>query len=338
MITCKIEKVSECLNQDAGSGYVAVRVSATIMDRPRNSKGSGPGYGIWRSEDPVLITRKSNNVKQQTIAIIDDLAKREKELNQAGAQGMRLLPNQVAVLRSWSGGISIDGYVALFERTPGAHFDYKVIDVVERSVAQHLKALLSEGYRSVAFVAPEIIVMERGPDSAGKVDEYQVLQGYDTEHLGPELAKAAASGFRVMTAGVSRSGLLTTVLLEHIGDQKQIFEYQVLSAYSQRELESKLNDLANQGYSPVPAGILPINSNKFGDRGMVAAPQRVQLIAVKAVGPKYSAFRVIEAFRKQSESEIGSALQNNYDFVDFVGTANSSFIIMGQIKEATAAQ
>ena len=229
LITCRIEKISECLAQEASSGYVAIHVAATVMDRPRSATTTSPGFGIWRSEDPVLITMKSSTPKRQTVAIIDDLGKREQQLNQAGATGMRLLPNEIAPLRSWAGAVSVDGYTALFEEvTPRTQFEYKIVDVSDRAAADTLKKLLNEHYRSVAFVPPAIAVMERGSDNASQIDEYQVLQGLDAQHLGPELAKAAIPGFRVVTAGVSPSGLLTTVLLEHLVDDSQKMEYQVI--------------------------------------------------------------------------------------------------------------
>jgi hypothetical protein len=336
LISCTIEKVNQCLAQEATSGYAAIHIAATIMDRPRNN--SSPGYGIFRSEDPVLVTRKSNVLKRQTVAIIDDLAKREQQLNQAGAAGMRLLPNEVAVLRSWGGGVSVEGYAALFEEvTPAARFEYRVVDVADKAVAEKLKELLFEGYRSVAFVAPAIIVMERGAENVSKIDEYRVLQGFDAQHVGSELTKAATPGFRVVTAGVSSSGLLTTALLEHVAGDKQNIEYQVFSGYNARELERKLNETAQQGYSPVPGGILPIATSRTDFRGMTPPPQRVELIIGKPAAQKYSAFKVLNAFGKDLQSKLDTALRDGYEFVEFVGVTNDNFVILGHPAQPSAA-
>src|SRR5260221_5990103 len=85
LISCSIEKVNQCLAQESASGYVAIHIATTVMDRQRGTSRSG--YGFVRSEDPVLVMKKSDAPKRQTVAIIDDLAKRETQLNQAGAAG-----------------------------------------------------------------------------------------------------------------------------------------------------------------------------------------------------------------------------------------------------------
>ncbi len=331
LVTCRIEKVSECLAQEASAGYVAIHVAASIMDRSRSPMSNEPGFGIWRSEDPVLVTMKSSTPKRQTVAIIDDLARREQQLNQAGAAGMRLLPNEITALRSWAGTVSVDGYVALLEEaSPLRHFEYKIVDVADKAVSDRLKILLSDGYRAVAFVPPAIIVMERGSENTSRIDEYQVLQGFDAQHVGSELTKAATPGFRVITAGISPSGMLTTVVLEHLVDDKQITEYQVFSGNSGRDLEKRLNETAQQGYSLVYGSILPINANKWGDRGMTAAPQRVCMIVGKPTAPKYSAYRVLDAFGRDHQSRLDSALKEGYEFLEFVSLATDNFIILGR--------
>src|SRR5260370_27073822 len=124
-----MEKVKWWIAEECASGYAAIHIARTVTDRVRST--ASPGYGLMSSEDPVLVMQKSNVPKRQTVAIIDDLAKREPQLNQAGVVGMRLLPNQIAVLRSWrggvsegrfgvvrtsAGGVSVDGYAILFEK------------------------------------------------------------------------------------------------------------------------------------------------------------------------------------------------------------------------------
>lgn len=249
---------------------------------------------------------------------------------------MRLLPNEIVVLRSWSGGVSVDGYAALFEEVPASRFDYRVVDVADRAVSENLKKLLSEGYRSVAFVASAIIVMERGTENLPKIDEYRVLQGFDAQHVGSELTKAATPGFRVVTAGVSNSGLLTTLLLGHVADDKQNIEYQVFSGYNARELERKLNETAPQGYSPVSGGILPITTSKMNYRGMTEPPPRVQLIVGKPATQNYSAFKVLNAFGRDLQSKLDAAVRDRYEFVQFVGVTNDNFVVLGHPAQSPA--
>jgi hypothetical protein len=350
LISCSIEKVNQCLAQESASGYVAIHIAATVIDRPR-STGS-PGFGLVSSEDPVLVTRKSNVPKRQTVAIIDDLAKRETQLNQAGAAGMRLLPNQIAVLRSWTGGVSeggfgvvrsspggvsVDGYAALFEEvTPSARFGYRVVDVADKAVSEKLKRLVSEGYRSVAIVAPAILVMERRAEDVSTIDEYRILKGVDAQHVGSELTKATVDGFRVVTTGASTTGLLTLVLLEHVADDKGKIEYQVFSSHGARELERQLNETAQRGYSPVSGGILPIITRERNDRGMTTPPQRVELI-VGRTGPKHTAFKVLNAFGRDLQPTLDAALGDGYEFVEFVGVMNENFVILGHQAQSSAA-
>ena len=351
LISCSIEKVNQCLAQESASGYVAIHIATTVMDRPRGT--SSPGYGLVRSEDPVLVTRKSDAPKRQTVAIIDDLAKRETQLNQAGAAGMRLLPNQIAVLRSWSGGVSggggfgvlrssrggvsVDGYAALFEEvTPSTRFEYRIVDIADKAVSEKLRKLVSEGYRSVAIVAPAILVMERRAGDVSKLDEYRILQGLYVQHVGSELTKATVDGFRVATTGASTTGLLTLVLLEHLADDKRKIEYQVFSSYGARELERHLNETTQEGYSPVAGGILPITTSEGNDRGMTTPPQRVELIVSKT-DPKYAAFKVLNAFGRDLQPTLDAALREGYEFVEFVGVMNENFVILGRQAQSSAA-
>lgn len=329
VITCTIEKVNQCLLEEAAAGYTATHVATTIMNRPRSTTTAG--YGIWRSEDPVLVTQKSGVPKRQTIAIIDDLAKREQHLNEAGAAGMRLLPNELAALRSWSGEVSVDGYVALFEQvTPSKRFEYKVVDVTRKAAPDELKEMLAVGFRSVAFVAPAIVVLERGTENVPDFDEYRVLQAFDPQRIGTEVVKAATPGFRVVTCGVSISGLLTTVLLEHESGGTDKIEYQTYSASSSRELERKLNEGAQNGYSPVAGGILAITTTKKDYRGMTPPPQRTQVIVEKLATPKYKDFIVLSAFSKDLQSKLDVSSTDGYSFVEFVGVTNDNFVILGR--------
>lgn len=344
LVSCSVEKVNQCLAQESASGYVVVHIATTVVDRPRATPS--PGYGLVRSEDPVLVTRKSDVAKRQTVAIIDDLAKRETQLNQAGAAGMQLLPNQIAVLRSWRGGasggggfgvvrntpggVSVDGYAALFEQvTPLARFEYRIVDVADKAVSEKLKTLLSDGYRSVAIVAPAILVMERRVGDMSKTDEYRILQGLDAQHIAPELAKATGDGFRIVSAGVSTTGLLTHVLLEQVPGDKGRVEYRVSSTYGAQELEKQLNDTAQAGYSPVMGGILPVITREGSDRGMTTPPQRVELI-VGNTGPTFSGFKVLNAFGKDQQAKIGAAIQDDYEFMELVGLMNENFVILGR--------
>ena len=224
---------------------------------------------------------------------------------------MRLLPNQIAVLRSWNGGVSeegfgvrrtlaggvsVDGYAILFEEVPPpTRFEYRVVNVADRAVSEKLKRLVSEGYRAVAIVAPAILVMERRSEDVSKIDEYRILQSVDAQHVGSELTKATIDGFRVARAGASTTGLRTLVLLEHVADDKRKVEYEVFSSYGRRELEKQLNETTQEGYSPVLGGVLPII-----DLGMRTPPQRVELIVGKTAAPKYAAFKVLNALVRTS--------------------------------------
>lgn len=351
LIPCSIEKVNQCLAQESASGYAAIHIATTVMDRVRGT--ASPGYRLMSSEDPVLVTQKSNLPKRQTVAIIDDLAKREPQLNQAGAVGMRLIPNQIAVLRSWrggvseggfgvvrssAGGVSVDGYAILFEEVlPSARFEYRVVDVADRAVSEKLKRLVSEGYRAVAIVAPAILVMERRSEDVSKIDEYRILQGVDAQHVGSELTKATIDGFRVVSTGASTTGLRTLVLLEHVADDKRKTEYQVLSSYGARELEKQLNETAQEGYSPVLGGILPTITRERNDRGMTTPPQRVELIVGRTAAPKYAAFKVLNAFGRDLQPTLDAALRDGYEFVEFVGVMNDNFVILGHPAQSPAA-
>jgi len=102
-------------------------------------------------------------------------------------------------------------------------------DIADKAVSEKLRKLISEGYRSVAIVAPAILVMERGAGDVMKVDEYRIFQGPDVKHISSELTKATADGFRVATTGASTTGLLTIVLLEHLAVAERKIEYQVFS-------------------------------------------------------------------------------------------------------------
>ena len=350
LISCSIEKVNQCLAQESASGYVAIHIATTVMDRQRGTSRSG--YGFVRSEDPVLVMKKSDAPKRQTVAIIDDLAKRETQLNQAGAAGMRLLPNQIAALRSWSGGVSggggfgavktssggasVDGYAALFEEVaPSMRFEYRIVDLADKTVLEKLRKLVLEGYRSVAIVAPAILVMERGAGDVMKVDEYRIFQGPDVKHISSELTKATADGFRVATTGASTTGLLTIVLLEHLAVAERKIEYQVFSIYGARELEKQLNAAAQEGYSPVAGGILPITTREGNDRGMTTPPERVELIVSKT-DPKYASFKVLNAFGKDLQPMLDGALKEGYEFVQFVGVMNENFVILGHRAQPSA--
>jgi hypothetical protein len=351
MIPCSIEKVNECLAQESASGYVAIHIATIIKDRPR-SKGSG-GFGLVSSEDPVLVTQRSNVPKRQTVAIIDDLAKREPQLNQAGAIGMRLLPSEIAALRSWSagasegggfglvrdgsaGGVSVDGYAILLEEVPAKRFEYKIVDVADKAAPGKLKKLVSERYRAIAIVAPAILVMERGSENVSKVDEYRILQDADAQHLGPELTKAAVDGFRIVTTGASTTGVRTLVLLERVADDKRSTEYQVFSSYDARELEKQLNEAAQKGYSPVPGGIVPTITQEGNDRGMTTPPQRVEVVVGKTVGLRYATFKVLNFFGKDTPQTIDTAMRDGYEFVEFVGLMNDNLVILGHSASSSA--
>ena len=87
----------------------------------------------------------------------------------------------------------MDSYAAQ-EVTPASRFEYSVVDVADKAISDKLKKLLSVGYRSVAFVTPALIVMERGSKDVSNVDEGRVLQGFDAQHIGTELTKATSPG------------------------------------------------------------------------------------------------------------------------------------------------
>lgn len=344
MVPCSIEKANDCLAQESASGYVAIHIATIIKDHPRR-KGSG-GFGLVSSEDPVLVTQRSTVPKRQTIAIIDDLAKREPQLNQAGAVGMRLLPSEIAALRSWSagasegggfgvvrdssaGGVSVDGYAILLEEVPTKRFEYKIVDISDKTASGKLKKLVSEGYRAIAIVAPAILVMERGSENVSKVDEYRILQDADAQHLGPELTKAAVDGFRIVTAGASSTGLRTLVLLERVADDKRSTEYQAFSSYDARDLEKQLNEAAQKGYSPVPGGIVPTITREGNDRGMTTPPQRVEVVVGKTAGPRYATFKVFNSFGKDTPPTIDTAMRDGFEFMEFVGLMNDNLVILG---------
>ena len=350
IIRCSIDKVNQCLAQEAASGYVATHVAATIMDRPRTAASAG--YGLMSSEDPVLVTQKSNGPKRQTIAIIDDLAKREAQINQAGSAGMRMVPQQLAVLRSWSagvpqggfgvarssgGGVSVDGYAILFEEAqPSTRFEYKVIDTMDSAMSGKLKQLVAEGYRAVSIAAPSTLVLERSSGNTSKVDEYRMLRGSDVQRLGSELAKVAGEGLRVLSAAGSTTGLQTLVLLDRATDEESKIDYQVHSSYGAPELEKKLNDAVQNGYSPVLGGILPIITKATGRFDIPTPPQRVELIVGKNASPSYSAFKVLAAFAKDSQAGLDAAVSDGYRFVEFVSVMDGNFIVLGRPAQAAA--
>ena len=179
----------------------------------------------------------------------------QKELNQGGAKGFRLLPRTFA--------IAGDEGVAVMEKTQGPvkRYQYLLLETTRISTMEkELRQVSGEGYKLVAMRSQcgdlhnsHMVLLERPAGTATEaptvpaqesrgdpMERYRVL-GYEkviSEGL-------PAAGYRVITGSTHRCGVET--ILEKVTTPPETYDYVWL--YSERsDVEQRLNEAATRGF------------------------------------------------------------------------------------------
>lgn len=229
----------------------------------------------------------------------------QQRLNEAGAEGFRVLPRNVTP--SW--GVPMDFVVLWMEKAPrpSRRHQYLVIDMGARSafkasfnpklwaslnpldyVRPELEAAAQQGYRAVQLLAGTTLVMEKSAEEktepqattvpADKVESqrpYRSLGYSRPAKLQDKLRHAAVAGYHVADINPNPMPLRPAVLLEKASGA---YDYRVLEAKGLSALEKQLN--------AAPAGfrVLP-QSLRFSDPINVARLEKIKVRAVMEKAP-----------------------------------------------------
>jgi hypothetical protein len=224
----------------------------------------------------------------------------QQRLNEAGAQGFRVLPRNVTP--SW--GVPMEFVVLWMEKapSPARRYQYLVIDMGVRSafkaslnpklwaslnpldyVRPELEAAAQQGYRAVQLSAGTTLVMEKSAEDktepqattvpAAKLESqgpYRSLGYSRPAKLQDQLHHAAAAGYHVADINPNPMPLGPAVLLEKASGT---YDYLVLEAKGLSALEKELNA------APTGFRILP-QSLRFSEPINVARLEKIKVRAV----------------------------------------------------------
>ena len=229
----------------------------------------------------------------------------QQHLNEAGAEGFRVLPRNVAP--SW--GVPIEFVVLWMEKEPNLvrRHQYLVIDMGARSalkasfkpklwaslnpldyVRPELEAAAQQGYRAVQLLAGTTLVLEKSEEDktepqastvpAAKVESqrpYRSLGYSRAAKLQDELHRAAAAGYHVADINPNPMPLHPAVLLEKVSGT---YDYLVLEAKGVSALEKQLNS------TPTGFQMLP-QSLRFSEPINLARLEKIEVRAVMEKAP-----------------------------------------------------
>ncbi len=285
----------------------------------------------------------------------------QQRLNEAGAQGFRMLLRDVAP--SW--GAPMQFVVVWMEKTPGPpkQYQYLVIDMGAKSalkatfnpklwastnpldyVRPELEAASQQGYRVVQLAAGATLVMEKTPEVAAapqadptppsKADSlrpYRSLGYSRPAKLQNELNKAAAEGYRIADLNPQPLPLHPAVLLERVTNLAQKYEYLALEAKGLSALEGEINAAAAKGFRLLP------HSLRFTAPVYVPRLETIKVRAVmeKAPGPSGARqYRIIAKTNHEAlYAELMKAAEQRYHVVG-LWNANVGEPVPGQHSHA----
>lgn len=229
----------------------------------------------------------------------------QQRLNEAGAEGYRVLPRNVTP--SW--GVPMEFVVLWMEKAPSPtrRHQYVVIDMGARSafkasfnpklwaslnpldyVRPELEAAAQQGYRVVQLLAGTTLVMEKSYEEktepqaptvpAANVESqhpYRSLGYSRPAKLQDELRDAAAAGYHVADINPNPMPLHPAVLLEKTSGA---YDYLVLEAKGLSALEKEFN-AAPTGFQVLPQSL------RFSEPVNVARLEKIKVRAVMEKAP-----------------------------------------------------
>ena len=238
--------MQEELNQAAAAGY-------------RVLVGSRTGFG----ELGLLLEKVAQppELYEYLLLATQKTSTMQKELDEAAAQGFRILP------QAMMGGET--EIVVILEKPPreSPHSQYVLIATKRTGILQkEVRQEAERGYdvlgllsrkEHVAFMEkaaeqPGEIVAEATEESKrGKRDEYRLLATKKTSTMQKELRKAAEKGYCVV-AGAPTNGTEFAPLLKKAAEPAAKCEYKLLATNKPSTLQQELNEAAAEGYRLVP--------------------------------------------------------------------------------------
>lgn len=172
-----------------------------------------------------------------------------KELNEAAAQGFRVLPDGFRALDESSGFGRQTTWVAVMERSDAGRFTYSVAKgnkESERALAEAaaagraLKGIVGRQDTGKTFLLFEEPDPKPTATATSRID-YRVVLTSLTGTLQKELGEAAAEQFRIVGIG---AGYLTLVLARHAGADAEPVEYRLVATV---RIETSVEELAASG-------------------------------------------------------------------------------------------
>jgi hypothetical protein len=190
----------------------------------------------------MLLRRDGEGPRTYRVAATSRLSTFVKELNEAGAQGFRLVPR------------SVKRTFAVLEQQPnGARYKYVAVKGAEGG-ARALAELGQRGSTLVAVLAAEaftslepVVLLEEVEGAVSQATtagrDYRVLATTKTSTLEKEITQAAAEGFRVV-----RAGFMTVVMERDPAATVAPADYRIVAMLRTPTAERELQAAGAEGY------------------------------------------------------------------------------------------
>lgn len=239
----------------ATSKWTGTTNFSTLGDRLADAGSRGYGLGfIARASSSVNMLLKRDGQGPRTYRLIAEGREGSflKELNQAGSQGFRLLPDTIRVLeRGYQAA-----WVAVMQQSGAARFTYSVVkgrDDGERALAESgatgkvLRGILG---RTGMMAANSLLFFEQAehptdaPAASSRLD-YRILATVLTSKMQTELGQAATAHFRVVGAGV---GYMTVVMARDPGSTPEPIDYRLVAMIRAQTAIKELSAAGADGF------------------------------------------------------------------------------------------
>lgn len=224
----------------------------------------------------------------------------EKELDESGAEGFRVVPSSI--------GATLGEPSAVLERGPDdtSPRDYRVLATSrEGTLEEELLEAAAQGFRVIGLTTPgqRVVILESSSPPAGSttaVPECRLLADFES----PQLSQQAAEGYR-LTACSDGERLC---VLEKTQARLPEDPYVVLAAAKISTLEKGMNEVGHRGYRLHPAAL--------GVQSRDGVVGEIFAVMEKTESASPLEYRIVSASRTTDiQKEVGLAAQNGFQAV-----------------------
>lgn len=221
-------------------------------------QAGGQGYGIQlmaRSSSSLSALLKRDGTGPRTYRTVATSGKAEllTALNEAAAQGFRLLPSGAKVFNQSHERYKEQWIAILAQQADDARFRYSVVEGANEAAERELGEATARGAALVSVLGTEpfgfnpkpVMILEAGPatPSAPPERSYRILSTVKTSTLEQEINRAAAEGFRA-----SASGVLTVIMDRQPGAAAGPVEYRVVATTRVSTASRELSTAGAEGF------------------------------------------------------------------------------------------